>query len=483
MKMGGRESSAINKCARVRRSSRACGAVASAARTEGTPVTNRVAIGEVVSACDAYVALAGGLGLEVKKGALRQHALQGLEYRGDMKSFFSASYAKQYPIRSAPAKVFDVVADLRNDLEKIIRKHLNGQLSKDHAHSLDAMLKALQKLDARQRSTLASAASRGKHAEFLKPAEVSIAEFHKALHQYAGEQSIARSKLVEYIRAELEKLGTAISSASVEERLRRNTKVRTVPAAMIDIVRKLDTTFKSGLIPIETMTAGQDPALWLENARVTLGFRSKNALHKALAHATTVNYETIHKALTNPHPGQRIRIEIRECLNQWFEKSKRGQMVPLQSSGHDHGAAPIVRPILGQLAPLYPCVNAMYREAARALSVSSSSVRKIYEGGPNGRVTQEGIAALRNLLEMRKNRPAATSYLLDRSARRLASSFAEKAERAKTQWETKKDDRMHDAFKRYRLKMIIALKEGRIPERERDFEPAELPEPEYAEAM
>lgn len=435
-----------------------------------------------MKAYEEYVALADGLGLEVKKGALRQHALAGLDYRGDMKSFFSTSYAKQYPVRSAPAKVYNVVYALREDLETTVRKHLNGQISKQRSDSLDAVLKALRKLDDSRRSTIASAASTGKHADFLRTREVAIEEFHKALQQYAGDQSVARSKLVEYIRAELEKLGIVISSASVEERLRRNTKVRTVPAGMIEIVRKLDTTFRSGLIPIETMTGEQDPGLWLEKSRQMLGFRSKNAMHKALAQATGVNYETIHKALTNPHVGQRIRVEIRERMNEWLDKAKRGEMLPVQATQPSHeGAAPIVRPILRQLAALYPCINAMYREAAHAMGVGASSVRRIYEGGPNGRVSKQGIAALRGLLETRRNRPPATSYLLDRAARKLATALAEKAERAKLQWQANNDERLHDAFKRWRLKMIIALKEGRIAERE--FEPVEIAEPLYAEAL
>jgi hypothetical protein len=445
-------------------------------------VVDRVSIGEIVRAYADYVALAQALGFEVRKGVVRQHALRHLQYRGDMKSFFSPSYASQYPRRRAPGKVLQAVAELRDDLAKTIRHRLNGQLPRGEPHVTPAIVKALKTLDSARLSVIASEVSAGKHAHFLKSREVPIADFHAALKAYGGDQSIARGKLVEHVRGELEKRGISISPVSIEERLRRNTKVRSVPLAMLEIVRNLGPSFKSGLVPIETLTDGQDPTAWLESCREALGFRSKNAVHKALAQATGVNYETVHKALTNPCIGQRIRIELRDCLLQWLDKTKRGEALPVpRMPALQNGPAHVIRPLLKELAAFYPCVNAMCREAATTLNLCAASVRKIYEGGSNGQATEEGITALRELLETRKVRPPATSYLRDRTVRRFAMRLSEKAEQVRRAWEEKKDESLRETFKRLRLKMIVALKEGHVRGSDRAADP--FAEPEYAEAL
>jgi hypothetical protein len=437
-------------------------------------MTERVPICEIVTAYSEYVALAEALGMEVNKGGVRRHALRGQDYTGDMKSFFSVSYSSRYPGRTAPVAVFKAVADLRRDLASTIMSHLNGQYPSKDVSNIAGIIQAAGKLPAAKVQQISCEVRRGHHAEFLKAGEVPIAEVHAALRKYSGDQTVARAKLVEYIRVELDKLGVDMSVASIEERLRKNTKVRTVPGVMLDVVRTLGGDFRSGLVHIESLTGDQDPVQWLANCQHTLGLRSKNAMHKALAQATGVHYETVHKALTNPRAGQRIRMEIRDTLIQWLEKSKRGEPLPFAATSParnaDHHAA-AARPILRRLVPFYRHdVQLMCQEASQVMGVGVDIIRRVYDGGPNGCMTDEGIGALRRLLTQKRNSRVISSYLRDRAIRKTALQLSDRVESARRAWEESHDDDQHSSFKRLRLRMIMAIKEGRSQR------PEELPE-------
>lgn len=82
-------------------------------------------------------------------------------------------------------------------------------------------------------------------------AEMSVEEFQKLLREYAGSQTIARSALIGHLQQELAARGIQMSADTIEERFRRNTKVRTMPACAREIIKNLNGRFLTGLIPME----------------------------------------------------------------------------------------------------------------------------------------------------------------------------------------------------------------------------------------
>lgn len=431
----------------------------------------RVTIRKIVDAYGDYVALAEALGFEVKKGNVRRGALADLDYRGDMKSFFSRSYAERYPDRTAPVEVLEAVAALRDDLMDVAKKGLNGQLPEKAKADAGQVAEALEKLADAERDTIAAAVN-GKHADFLKPGEVPVERFHEALDAYTGDQTIARSKLVKHLRKALTERGIKMSGASIEERLRRNTKVRSVPPALIELIHNLDGSFRSGLVPIETMSVGKDPTEWLDRTLETLGFRSKNSLHKAVAEETGVNYETVHKALTNPDKGQRIRIEIRDCLHDWLKRVAAGETLPAAAESttaprrNKRKRGSSIKKVLNKLEDAFGGAEKMYAEAARALSTDVDTVRRLHEDGAGASVSPENITALKRLLKTRKEDRHNTSYLRDRQSRRHAEKMAERVTAAREAWMDDPDNtQLYERFRRLRLQLIIAVKEGHGPHR------------------
>ena len=427
-------------------------------------MVNRVKIEKIVDAFGDYVALAEALGFEVRKGNVRKHALADLDYRGDMKSFFSRSYAQRYPDRTAPQQVYDAVYDLLDDIATVAKKGLNGQLPDKAAAHPAKVVRVLKTLAASDVARIAAGVN-GKHESFLRSGETRVEAFHKALDDYAGDQTIARSKLVAHLHKVTKEQGARISAAGIEERLRRNTKVRTVPTVLLEAVKGLDDSFRSGLVPIESMSDGADPATWLDRTLNALGFRSKNAMHKALADETGVNYETVHKALTNPRAGQRIRVEIRECLKNWLGRAQRGEALPVvQTAPARRRTGTSVRSVLNQLEKLYDTPEKMYQDAARALSADVDAMRRMHEEGGCASLGGEHVLALKRLLKSRKRHESfhgGVSYLRDRQVRRRVTQLSERVKLAREAWMDKPDDdQLYDRFRRLRLQMIIGVKTG-----------------------
>jgi len=431
-------------------------------------VADRVPISRIVQAFQDYVALARGLGFEVRKCRVRRHALASLDYQGDMKSFFNTAYARRHPHRTAPAQVLHAVVSLRDDLMQVIKQGLNGELPDKDGAGPTRVVKVLAQLDENARRRIVEQVN-GTHRPFLRAAEVPVEAFHKALDAYAAGQSLSRGRLVQHLQAELLRRGVHLSAASIEERLRRNTKVRTVPAALMEIVASLGAEFRSGLVPLATFTGAEDPAAWLEHCRQTLGFPSKNALHKALAAATGVNYETVHKALTRPQADRRVRVEIRDTLLDWLERVRNGQPLPVEPAAPRRTRPRAdLRKLLRRLEACYDDPENLYADAARAVGLSPEAIRKVHREGGAAQIAPEHLAALRELLKNRRRARRPRSYLRNPRIRRTALRLARRIEEARQAWMAHPhDDALRRAFRRLRLQMIITLKQGRTPDLER----------------
>jgi hypothetical protein len=253
-----------------------------------------------------------------------------------------------------------------------------------------------------------------------------------------------------------------MSANTIEERFRRHTKVRTMPACVREILRGLDGRFLTGLIPIEEMTGGEDPNAWLERMRETLGFRSHCAMHKALAEQTEINYESVHKALTGPHKAQRIQKRIADCFTAWRESLEKGNRPALKEAylGTD---AEKVGEILTELTRYYPSKEEMYADVASTLGMKPSSVKRYHAAKLQVKlISTASYERLRQHLEdVRHHRPK-RSYLNDQRRRTLAYDLFGRLSKVD---ELRKDrpanDSLQTEYKALRLRLIAAIKEGR----------------------
>lgn len=433
-------------------------------------MSERVPLTEVVDAYEGYERLANGLGLRVRKSAVRAHAA-GRVRGSTRKSLFSRSYAEQHEKQTAPARVVIAVDGLAKGLAKIIRRKANGSFPKGVRAGTTEFFEAVSRLPLDVRAELAQAATESDQGEFLLRQEMSVEEFQALLKAHARGQTIARSKLVQHLREESAERGVEMSLNAIEERLRTNTKVRTVPACFAEIVASLDARFLTGLIPIEEMVGETPPEEWLEACRRKLQFRSHNAMHKALAEVTGLKYEAVHKSLTRPRAGQRIQAKIREMLAQWMETIGQGGGPPEQAlrsparsrpSRHPQGAsATQVRKALMQLLSTYPNRTALCREAATALGVSPNEVKRLLTHPEDRRsFSLAGLAVLRRMHKERVKRALRISYLAASGTRKLADRLTERAQALLEALEIEpENETLRETLHSTRLQLIMAMKQ------------------------
>lgn len=293
-------------------------------------------------------------------------------------------------------------------------------------------------------------------------AEMSVEEFQKLLREYAGSQTIARSALIAHLQKELAARGIYMSQDTIEERFRRNTKVRTMPACVREIMKKLDDRFLTGLIPIEEMTGGEDPGTWLERMRLRLGFRSHCAMHKALAAQTGLNYESVHKALTGPRKAQRIQKKIADCFAQWQKQLDRGERPSLPSSFFGTEAEK-ARDILKELSRYYVSKEEMYKEVATVLGMKPSSVKRYHAENLRVKfIPTENYEKLKKHLEHCAQTRVKRSYLNDVNRRTLAYTlYGLLADVDRRRHSEPDNPALQAEYKALRLRLIAAVKEGR----------------------
>ena len=291
---------------------------------------------------------------------------------------------------------------------------------------------------------------------------MSVAEFHEVLKRFCGGQTIARKRLINHLKQEFEKRGINMSFDTIEERFRPNTNVRTIPACAKEILANADGSFLTGLIPIEQLTGDTPPTEWLRHKREQFGFRSDSAMHKAIAEATGLKYDSIHKALSGPRKARKIQSRIKDCLDQWEERQKKNEPLGVCK---DYLGAPIeeVRKLMDRLVPLYPTKQQMYLAVAETLQINSSSAKRYHSNHIKIRhVAMEKYERLMRLVEEREAlgpvergrtyRPKTRSDSIERLSRR--------AERALQNWRADQENvQLKLAFKAIRLQLIMRVKE------------------------
>jgi len=184
---------------------------------------------------------------------------------------------------------------------------------------------SVRKLPEQERDALADMVLLDGHRAFVQRRYIGVEEFQRLLREFAGDQTVARKKLISHLREEFRRRGIDMSCDTIEERFRARPTVRSMPYCVKHILRNLGEEFRTGLIPIEKLVGNEEPDVWLERAQKRLRFRSQSAMHKAIAAATGIRYDSVHKALSGRRKAKRIQAAIKTCLDGWLQKAEHGE--------------------------------------------------------------------------------------------------------------------------------------------------------------
>jgi len=300
------------------------------------------------------------------------------------------------------------------------------------------------------------------HRQFLRPSYCPIDDFRRALEAREDGGDLALVKLVPFIRRELDRRGVAAGADRVRGWFTGKSRDEAVPACLKQIMSGVNGEFKTGLIALDEMTGGADADEWLEDVRQTLKFRSHSSMHKAIAQATSLKYDCVHKALSGRRKAQRIQAEIKYCLEMWLEDEQEGREPGIDE---DLRGVPVseMHGLLPELERKFRTKEDIYRVISERTGVKTGSVRRYFQS--NGQLKYAPLAVYRCAAALTSEEAAPvrrTSYLVDSRTRRIAERLAEKVNEALTSWQDDDgDEDLEYTYRELRRALILTIKERR----------------------
>ncbi|MBS3764430.1 MAG: hypothetical protein KGZ25_14125, partial [Planctomycetes bacterium] len=284
-----------------------------------------------------------------------------------------------------------IVRGMRVKLQSLVEE-LASELSELNRVPKAQFCSLLQSLPSPMRDRLADVVMRDGHRGLLERRFISVEEFQQMLEDYAGDQTLARTDLINHIQQEFRDRGIEMSYGTVEERFRPDPVVRTMPYCIRQVFRELDGHYRTGLIPIEEMVGEEDPGEWLERSRRRLMFRSHSSMHRAISAQTGLSYAAVHKALTGSEKAGRIQVKIKRCLESWLEKTARGEKLDIPDK---YRGVPVeqMRVLLPNLMEQFETKKALYLAIARQTEVGPGAVRQYFQ--ENTRLNYAPMSAYR----------------------------------------------------------------------------------------
>jgi hypothetical protein len=300
------------------------------------------------------------------------------------------------------------------------------------------------------------------HRQFLRPSYLPIEDFRRALADREDGGDLALVKLVPFIRRELARRGVAVGPEQVRGWFTGKSGDEAVPSCLKQIMSGVNGEFKTGLIALDEMTGGEDPDEWLESVRQALKFRSHSSMHKAIAHATSLKYDCVHKALSGRRKAQRIQAEIKYCVEMWIEDEKEGREPDIDE---DLRGVPVadMHDLLPELERKFRTKEDIYRVISERTRVKTGSVRRYFQS--NGQLKYAPLAVYRCAAALTSEEEAPvrrTSYLVDSRTRRIAERLADKVNEAFSVWQCDEEDEdLQYAYRELRRVLILTIKERR----------------------
>ena len=447
----------------------------------------------------AYSYMLEALGFEVDEGKVLERVTGDSRVRDDLKRILRAHREGNLDGGTVKARLVRQMEALRTDLTGKLREQ-SPQMAAGAIHGAD-LIELVGEMQEMEKDALADVVALDGHRGMVKPRTITVREFQAILAAFAGDQTVARQKLLAHLRDELLRRGIDMSRETIEERFRSKPVVRTMPYCVKHIFRGLGGEFRTGLIPIRQLVGEEDPDRWLEDVRRRLRFRSQCAMHRAIAVATGVTYECIHKALSGRKKAKRIQVEIKRCLEGWLAKAEAGEHI-----GVDEGylSVPVQEmcALMPRLQPVFGTKEAVYRRIAAKTSLRAGSIRRYFQNDGQLkhaplRVYRVAVAlageAAKHLPEASEAQPARRRSARSPGARRRASrtsnaprsprvdpgaavpraqgpegsvdvtgQIARDAEQALARWRRQRgDEELEQEFKGLRRMLIVKLRQRR----------------------
>jgi hypothetical protein len=417
-------------------------------------VLGEVPVLEMAAAYEDYVGLLSAAGHAVELPVLARHLAGGEQQ--------AAGVAAALQGRQDDGAFEQVAAERMQTLLAGLADELREALGRDGPRSPDGLLAVMRHCSEQERDAAADAVLLNGHRQFLTPSYVPLCEIRDSLAQSPERGELALVKVVPHVRRELSKRGFDVSEEEVGRWFDGAEDDCLVPRCLRRIVAELGPEFRTGLVGLEEMVGDADPDQWLETARVKLQFRSHSSMHKAIAEATSLKYDCVHKALSGRKKAKRIQAEIKYCLERWLRERDAGQdsYIP-----EDYRGVPVQRMhgLMARLESMYQTKEDIYRLISERTGIKTGSVRRYFQS--NGQLKYAPLPVFRCAESLACETRAVKqtrSYLADARTRQVARDLARKANDALLRWQGNGETVENElAFKELRRALIVTLKEGR----------------------
>lgn len=423
-----------------------------------------------------YTELLDSIGLEVTPSVLAEHLAGGAPGDKERITGILGAANAPPPHHGVPARVAGRMEDLyRKLVDHLVGICVDADMVGASDLSADNLREHLDVLDEADRDTVADTVECNGHRAFLESRYITVGQFMELLGERKGAGEPDPDRLGRYLRKEFENRGYDMSEKSVRALLAGESSEGRVPYCARRIMCGAGEALAGGLIALEDLVGDRAPDDWLEQARIELKFRSHSAMHKAIADATSLKYDCVHKALSGRKKAKRIQAEIKHCLDGWLAAVREGR--DLDISDH-YRAVPVAETcaLLPELERWFRTKEDIYRTIAEKTGTKSGSVRRYFQDC--GQLKYAPLTVYHCAKDLasgklaaappvrRAERRAHTSYLADGGTRMAALRLAARTREALERWRSSGDDTdLEVAFRELRLALIITMKEQRCTAR------------------
>jgi len=420
----------------------------------------------------AYTELLEALGHTVDRTAVAQYLADGTGKQQETEALLSrVSQGDPKGPRSAEA-AGQVTAEVAGRMQELLQRLLEeieglakGLEGKGKRHTGPAELaRAVRACPAEEREHLGDAVLLNGHRQFLQARYITAEEFRRLLAQREDQGRLALVKLVPFLCQELAKRGLNLPEAEVRRFFDAAAEGVQVPSCLKRIMKGINGEFATGLIDLCELVGERDPDEWLEEARRKLQFRSHSSMHKAIAEATSLKYDCVHKALSGRKKAKRIQAEVKFCLDAWLQAVREGREPDVNE---EHRGVPVeeMNALLPPLERKFGTKEKIYRLISARTGIKTGSVRRYFQS--NGQLKHAPLAVYRCAAQLAVGpmpEQLRRSYLADNRVRRVAAELAEQANAAFLRWVATDDNaELEVAYKELRRALIVTIKEGREP--------------------
>jgi len=415
----------------------------------------------IIDVYEAYSGLMAAVGHEVEAGAVALHLAGEGREACEVESLLKGE--------EEPAGPTDpVVAGRMKGIQESLVAQI-GRVARDwYGEDLDAMAPrdladALRTGPDEHRQAVADLLLLDGHRQFLRKRFASSVSAPQDLRDRVEEGKLDVDAFAACLMREVARRGYDVPEASIRQMLEEGFVEGELPECLTYLVQRLAKRFSKGLVPLEELVGDTEPDKWLDEARCRLQFRSHSAMHKALADATNLKYDCVHKALSGRQKAKRVQAQIKYCLEDWLRSVALGQEPDIDD---EYRGVPVdeTQALLPALEQRFRTKEEIYRLLSERTGIKTGSIRRYFQS--NGQLKYAPLVVYRWAQRLVDDgadvEPERKSYLADQATREAAAELARRAEEALVRWREAGDDpELELTFRESRRELIASIKEGR----------------------